>query len=114
MTAGAENSKTLRRAGQLTRRVDYIYKSTIQYDYGNSPLVAQDPYGLVSARITRQPPHSRMAYHAFGTNLTDTHYAVGGLDDGPGGSLGEVVKLMGARRECGLGATFAIGRSATR
>jgi len=113
VTAGAEYSKTLKRVGQLTGRVDYIHKSRIQYDYGNSPLVAQDPYGLLNARITWQPPHSRMSYYAFGTNLTDTHYAVGGLDDGPGGSLGEVVKLMGAPREWGLGATFVLGQSTT-
>jgi iron complex outermembrane receptor protein len=113
VTAGAEYSKTLSRVGQLIGRVDYIHKSRIQYDYGNSPLVAQDPYGLLNARISWQPPHSRISYYAFGTNLTDTHYAVGGLDDGPGGSLGEVVKLMGAPREWGLGATFVLGQSAT-
>jgi hypothetical protein len=55
---GAEYSVALRSAGQLVGRVDYIYKSRIQYDYGNSPLIAQDPYGLLNARLTWQPPRN--------------------------------------------------------
>lgn len=106
-TAGAEYFTTLRNAGQVTGRADYIHKSTIQYDYGNSGPVAQAPYGLLNARLNWQPPHdSRLSFFLFGTNLTNAHYAVGGLDDGPGGSLGEVVKLMGPPREWGLGAHY--------
>jgi iron complex outermembrane receptor protein len=91
---------------QWVGRLDYIHKSTIQYDYGNSPLVAQRPYGLANARLTLNMADSRAAIFAFVTNLTDVHYAVGGLDDGPNGSLGEVVKLMGAPREWGIGAHY--------
>jgi len=37
----------------------------------------------------------------------DTHYAVGGIDDAPGGSLREVVKLVQRpRRTWGVGSTF--------
>jgi len=103
-TAGAEYSVALAYATQLIGKIDYIHKSTIQYDYGNSPLVAQSPYGLLNARATVKFKNTRVSVFVFGTNLTDVHYAVGGLDDGPGGSLGEVVKQMGAPREWGLGA----------
>jgi hypothetical protein len=41
----ADYLATLRRVGQLTGHIDYIHKSTIQYDYSNSALVAQAPYG---------------------------------------------------------------------
>jgi iron complex outermembrane receptor protein len=108
-TTGADYSAVVRKAGQVTAHIDYIHKSRIQYDYSNSPLVAQDPYGLLNARITWQPHDSGLSVFLFGTNLTDVHYAVGGLDDGPGGSLGEVVKLMGPPREWGVGVTLATG-----
>jgi iron complex outermembrane receptor protein len=105
-TAGVEYALRLSNSRQLVGRVDYIHKSTIQYDYGNSPLVAQGPYGLVNARLTLHMADSRASIFAFVTNLTDVHYAVGGLDDGPNGSLGEVVKLMGAPREWGIGGDY--------
>jgi iron complex outermembrane receptor protein len=105
-TAGAEQSATMRHAGQLTARVDYIHKSRIEYDYGNSSLVSQAPYGLLNAKVSWQMPESRLSFYSFGTNLTEAHYAVGGLDDGPGGSIGEVIKLMGSAREWGLGGQF--------
>jgi iron complex outermembrane receptor protein len=105
-TLGTEYLKKLRGAGEFTGRVDYVRKSRIEYDYGNSPLVAQAPYGLLITKVTWQTPESRMSFFLFGTNLTNAHYAVGGLDDGPGGSLGEVVKLLGSPREWGVGGQF--------
>jgi iron complex outermembrane receptor protein len=105
-TASAEYETGIGALGHLTGRIDYVHKSRIQYDYSNSALVAQAPYGLLNARLTWQPIDRRLSLFAFGTNLTDTHYATGGIDDGAGGSLGEVVKLMGAPREWGLGATW--------
>jgi iron complex outermembrane receptor protein len=89
--------------GHLSGRLDYVHKSRIDFDPSNSPLVAQRPYGLLNARLTWEAAGNRMAVYAFATNLTDTHYAVGGLDDSPSGSLGEVVKMMGAPREWGVG-----------
>ena len=105
-TVGGEYSMALGGAGHLVGRADYIHKSTIQYDYSNSPLVAQDPFGLLNARLTWQMRHSPVSVYLFGTNLTDTHYALGGLDDGPNGGLGEVIKLMGPPRQWGLGAQY--------
>jgi iron complex outermembrane recepter protein len=105
MTAGAEYAGFV--LGQrVTARVDYLHKSTIQYDYSNSPLVAQRPFGLLSARLSWRTSREHWSLWVFGTNLTDVHYAIGGLDDGAGGSLGEVVKLMGAPRQWGVGSEF--------
>jgi iron complex outermembrane receptor protein len=105
-TLGAEYSKILPRGGEVTGRVDYVRKSRIEYDYGDSPLVAQAPYGLLNAKVAWQKPESHVSFFLFGTNLANAYYAVGGLDDGPGGSLGEVIKLMGSPREWGLGGQF--------
>jgi iron complex outermembrane receptor protein len=105
-TAASEYSFPWGRSRQLVGRLDYVHKSTIQFDYGNSPLVVQRPYGLVNARLTLNMSDSRASVFGFVTNLTDVHYAVGGLDDGANGSLGEVVKLMGAPREWGIGARY--------
>jgi iron complex outermembrane receptor protein len=105
-TAAVEYLRNLRSAGELTARVDYIHKTTIKYDYGNSPLVAQAPYGLMNEKVSLNKHESRFSFFAFGTDLTNSHYAVGGLDDGPGGSIGEVVKLMGSPRQWGLGGQF--------
>lgn len=106
MTLSAEYAAGLGGLGHLVAHADYVHKSRIDYDYGNSPLVAQAPYALLNARLTWQAAQRHLSLFAFGTNLTDTHFATGGIDDGAGGSLGEVVKLMGAPREWGIGAEF--------
>jgi iron complex outermembrane receptor protein len=106
VTGAAEYPLALGKAGTFEGRADYIHKSTIQYDYGNSPLIAQDPFGLLNARLTWQPRSSPVSVFLFGTNLTDVHYAVGGIDDSPTGSLGEVVKLIGPPREWGIGLQY--------
>jgi len=103
ISVATELSQPLGDAGQLVLRLDYLHKTTIQYDYSNSPLVAQRPYGLMNARLTWHLPRRRATFFLYGTNLADVHYAVGGLDDGAGGSLGEVVKLMGPPRQLGAG-----------
>jgi iron complex outermembrane receptor protein len=108
LTVSAEYAAALGDRGQLVGHVDFIHKSEIQYDYGNSPLVAQPPYGLLNARLSWDRVDHRLSVYLFGTNLTDTHYAVGGIDDGPTGSLGEVVKLMGPPREWGVGARYRL------
>lgn len=91
---------------RLAGRVDWSHKSRIEYDYGNSPLVAQNPYGLLNARLTLDVGSTGLSLALFGTNLTNSIYAVGGHDDGVGGSLGFVVKQMGAPREWGISGKY--------
>jgi iron complex outermembrane recepter protein len=90
----------------LTGRVDFIHKSRIEYDYSNSPLVAQSPYGLLNAGLQLDVTNTGLSFAIFGTNLTNSTYAVGGHDDGPAGSLGFVLQQMGAPREWGVSATY--------
>jgi len=106
VTGVAEYSWFLPRSSQIVAHVDYVHHSTIQYDYSNSPLVEQVPYGLLNARLTFQMTNPGLSVALFGTNLTDTHYALGGIDDSPTGSLGEVVKLMGPPREWGVSVKY--------
>jgi iron complex outermembrane receptor protein len=104
-TAGVQYDAQLGK-NELITRIDYIYKSAIQYDYGNSPLVEQPAFGLLNARLTLRTSDSGLSWSVFGTNLTDEHYAVGGHDDGPNGSLGFVLKQMGPPREWGISAQY--------
>ena len=90
----------------LTGRVDYSHKSRIEFDQGNSPLVAQRAYGLLNARLALDIEDSGLSFALFGTNLTDKDYAIGGHDDGINGSLGFVLQQMGAPREWGVSAAY--------
>lgn len=102
----AEYAFRLHGRSRLSARVDWNHKSRIEYDYGNSPLVAQSPYGLLNARLTLDVAGTGLSLAVFGTNLTNSIYAVGGHDDGEGGSLGFVLKQMGAPREWGVSAKY--------
>ena len=90
----------------LTGRIDYIHKSRIQYDYGNSPLVDQAPFGLLNARLALDLKDIGLTFSVFGTNLTNTVYALGGHDDGEGGSLGFVLKQIAPPREWGASVVY--------
>jgi iron complex outermembrane recepter protein len=89
-----------------TGRVDYIQKSRIEYDYGNSPLVSQPAYSLVNARLRFDATRLGVSVSVFGTNLTNKVYAVGGHDDGPQGSLGFVLQQMAPPRQWGVSAEY--------
>jgi hypothetical protein len=71
---------TLKNTGQLTARVDYVHKIRIQYDYGNSPLVVQCPYGLLNTRLSWRLPffasaleHSRLMRSGTGGTRSSFH-----------------------------------------
>jgi iron complex outermembrane recepter protein len=81
VTVGAEYTKPVTSAFNLTTRVDYSYRSAVQYTITNSPLLRQSPYGLLNARLTLEFGQSHMSFSVFGTNLTDRHYFSGGYDD---------------------------------
>jgi iron complex outermembrane receptor protein len=97
----AEYETTVAGRYELTGRVDYIHKSRIDYDYANSSLVAQQPYGLLNARLAFSIRDTGLSVGAFATNLTNVHYSIGGYDDGPTGGLGTVLRQMAPPREWG-------------
>lgn len=102
----AEYSVPLAADYDATGRLDYIHKSKIEYDYGNSPLVSQSAFGLLNARLTLDARKYGLSLSVFGTNLTNKVYAVGGHDDGVQGSLGFVLQQMAPPREWGVSAEY--------
>ena len=70
----------------------------------NSPLLRQEPYGLLNARLTFGHSSEGLSLSVFGTNLTDEHYFVGGFDDAdtPNPGLGFAFLNMAPPREYGV------------
>jgi iron complex outermembrane receptor protein len=104
VTIAAEYSTAVSDRFDLTARVDYAHKSTINYDVANSPLLRQEPYGLLSARLTFGHVSEGLSLSVFGTNLTDERYFVGGFDDAdtPNPGLGFAFLNMAPPREYGV------------
>lgn len=65
---------------QLLGRLDYTYQSETYYDIDNSPLLIQDGYGLLRARVEFESSDGKWVAALFGTNLTDEEYFTAGLD----------------------------------
>ena len=65
---------------ELSGRIDYTYQSKTYYDIENSPLIAQDGYGLLRARIDLESSDGKWVASVFGTNLTDERYITAGID----------------------------------
>ena len=104
LTLAAEYNTAVSERFELTARVDYAHKSTINYDVANSPLLRQEPYGLLNARLTFGHLSEGLSLSVFGTNLTDEHYFVGGFDDAdtPNPGLGFAFLNMAPPREYGV------------
>jgi iron complex outermembrane receptor protein len=102
-TLGAQYTRPVSDKLQMTGRIDYSHKSTIQYWVTNSPYVRQDPYGLLSARWTLMYEPAQISLSVFGTNLTNQRYIVGGYDDAtvPNPGLGFAIADVGRPREYG-------------
>ncbi|MDB5582293.1 MAG: TonB-dependent receptor [Bradyrhizobium sp.] len=79
-TAAAEYVAPLSDAADLRTSIDYAYRSRTYHDIANTPSVTQAPYGLVNARIAYENRVGNWSLALFGTNLTDKHYIIGGID----------------------------------
>jgi iron complex outermembrane recepter protein len=97
--AGGQVTQELGTAGDLVWRVDASYSSEYFNDVGNAPLVAEDGYTLVNARVTFNTANRRWKVSAFVTNLTDARYYISG-NTSPSFGLAEVA--FGRPREWGL------------
>jgi iron complex outermembrane receptor protein len=108
VTLAAEYTAALNGRFELSGRVDYAHKSTIDYDVANSPLLRQKPYGLLNARLTLGHLSNGLSLSLFGTNLTDERYFVGGFDDAdtPNPGLGFAFLNMAPPREYGVSAQW--------
>ncbi len=65
-------------AGEMVWHVDWATKSDIQHDILSSPLLLQEAYSIMNARLTFQSADEKWAVSVFGTNITDTKYIVAG------------------------------------
>jgi iron complex outermembrane receptor protein len=80
-TTGAEYNFPLSSSYDVTGRVDYAHKTTINYDLLNAPTLRQPGYGLLNARLTVDMLSTGLSVSIFGTNLTGTQYFTAGNDD---------------------------------
>ncbi len=86
--------------GLLIVSSDVTYRSSYFNEVTNFPLLEQDGYALVGARLTYKSPDERWSLAVFGTNLTDERYITNGLHSF--GSLGTADATFGRPREWGV------------
>lgn len=63
----------------LRPHIDWSYRSSLELDAANEPLLHQPGYSLVNAVLTLTPPDERWAVSLSGRNLTDETYLVSGI-----------------------------------
>lgn len=78
---GASISYEFDVSSNLTLRphVDWSYRSSMELDAANEPLLHQPGYSLVNAALTLTPRDERWALSLSGRNLTDETYLVSGI-----------------------------------
>jgi iron complex outermembrane receptor protein len=91
-SAGGRYSYPLANASKLTASLDYTWTATQRSAviiYGN---VDMPSYGLVNARLQYDAPGGHWSLAAYGTNLTNKFYVIGGVDFAAGytGGVGEL------------------------
>jgi len=86
--------------GELVSRLNWAYKTRIYHDAANSPVVVQEPYGLLNANLSLLEGDGKWVLAAFVTNALDEHYIVAGTDFLP--SLGFAEVQYARPREWGL------------
>lgn len=106
-TLGAEYTLFDLGTGNLTFRSDYSWRSKVYMDASNSEAIAQDAYGLWSARVTYSGEDDRWAVYAYGLNLSNTEYHVFG-NSAFASTVGYIVG-QGAPREVGVGVRMGFG-----
>lgn len=60
--------------GALTWRVEYQWQGKTYFDPFNQPIVQQDPFSVVNARLTYAAAGDRFSVSAYGKNLFDEEY----------------------------------------
>jgi len=96
---GVQYAFEVDRTGALILRGDYNYRSEYFNEITNSPLVAENGYGLVNARVTFAPAGKPWEVALFGTNLTDERFIEAGAVSP---AIGLASVIAGRPREWGL------------
>jgi iron complex outermembrane receptor protein len=103
VTNGLDVSHEFADGSEAALRVDYTQYSRIYHDVANSPIITDDGYGLLNARLSYTLPDKPITLAVFGTNLTDTLYLVSG---NVSGAFGLAEASYGRPREWGVSASF--------
>jgi len=103
VTTGAELSHEYANGSEAALRVDYTMYSRIYHDVANTPIITDDGYGLLNARLSYTLPGGAVTLAVFGTNLTKTLYLVSG---NVSGAFGLAEASYGRPREWGVSAGF--------
>jgi iron complex outermembrane receptor protein len=98
-TVGLDLTRDFANGGSGLLRVDYTSYSRIYHDVANTPLITDDGYGLLNARLTYSLPGDALQVSVFGTNLTDELYLVSG---NASGAFGLAEASYGRPREYGV------------
>jgi iron complex outermembrane receptor protein len=102
-SAGAEVSHDMDDGSRLSLRGDVSTYSRIFNDVANTPLITEDGYTLVNARLSYSFASNRVTVAVFGTNLTNSLYIVSG---NASGGFGLAEASYGRPREWGISAGF--------
>lgn len=103
LSSGAEVSHEFNNGGKMALRTDLTVYSRIYHDVANSPLVTDDGYSLVNARLSYTLPGQAIQLSVFGTNLTKALYLVSG---NVSGAFGLAEASYGRPREWGVSASY--------
>ncbi|MGK2912164.1 MAG: TonB-dependent receptor [Sphingobium sp.] len=99
VTTGLDLSHEFAEGSNAALRVDYTMYSRIYHDVANSPIITDDGYGLLNARLSYTLPSKALTLSVFGTNLMDTLYLVSG---NVSGAFGLAEASYGRPREWGV------------
>ena len=103
VTTGLDLKHEFTNGSEAAFRVDYSMYSRIYHDVANTPIITDDGYGLLNARLSYTLPGKDITLAVFGTNLTDTLYLVSG---NASGAFGLAEASYGRPREWGVSAGF--------
>ncbi|MFK8018799.1 MAG: TonB-dependent receptor [Pseudomonadales bacterium] len=104
-TIGGMYTYNLDGGAEILFSADYLW-SDKQKTLGLDTAVTMPSYGLLNGRIQYNAPDGKWSVAAYGNNLADEFYLVGGVDFAAGYTVGSRQYDVGRPRELGVSATF--------
>lgn len=104
-TIGGMYTFDLAGGSEIIVSADYLWTDK-QKTLGLDTAVTMPSYGLLNGRVQYNAPDGRWSVAAYGNNLADEFYLVGGVDYAAGYTVGTRQYDVGRPRELGVSATF--------
>jgi iron complex outermembrane receptor protein len=101
-SVGARYSYPLAGDSKLVGSLDYSWTAKQNSAVTIADAVVMPAYGLLNARLEYDAPGGRWSAAAFGTNLTNEYYLIGGVDFAGGYTVGTKELDVGRPREWGV------------